>query len=84
MLIVGGNDELVIDLNVQALRLLHCTRELFIVPGETHLFAEPGALEEVARLAKEWFVRHLDPARELPAMNELGARFPHADMDKEC
>jgi putative phosphoribosyl transferase len=59
LLIVGGNDEGVIELNEEAFRLLHCSKELKIVPGATHLFPEPGALEEVARLAKDWFVRYL-------------------------
>jgi putative phosphoribosyl transferase len=59
LLIVGGHDHVVIELNEQALRLLRCPKELVIVPGATHLFEEPGTLEEVARLAKEWFVRHL-------------------------
>jgi putative phosphoribosyl transferase len=61
-LIVGGKDSVVVELNEQALRSLHCPKELIIVPGATHLFEEPGTLEEVARLAKEWFVRHLSPA----------------------
>ena len=61
LLIVGGNDDVVIELNEQALRLLRCPKQLVIVPGATHLFEEPGTLEEVARLAKEWFVRHLAP-----------------------
>jgi putative phosphoribosyl transferase len=61
LLIVGGNDEIVIELNEQALRPLRCPKELVIIPGATHLFPEPGALEEVSRLAKEWFVRHLTP-----------------------
>ena len=59
LLIVGGNDDVVIQLNEQALRLLHCPKEMVIVPGATHLFQEPGTLEEVARLAKQWLVRHL-------------------------
>ena len=59
LLIVGGNDDVVLELNEQALRQLHCSKELVIVPGATHLFEEPGTLEEVARLAKQWFVRHL-------------------------
>ena len=59
LLIVGGNDDVVIELNEQALRLLRCPKQLVIVPGATHLFEEPGTLEEVSRLAKEWFVRHL-------------------------
>jgi putative phosphoribosyl transferase len=61
LLIVGGNDDVVIELNEQALRLLRCPKELVIVPGATHLFEEPGTLEEVSRLAKEWFVRYLTP-----------------------
>ncbi len=59
LLIVGGRDDVVIELNEQALRLLRCPKEMVIVPGATHLFEEPGTLEEVARLAREWFVRHL-------------------------
>ena len=59
MLIVGGNDDVVIELNERALRLLRCSKQLVIVPGATHLFEEPGTLEEVARLAKEWFIRYL-------------------------
>lgn len=61
LLIVGGEDDVVIDLNRQALRLLRCPKQLVIVPGATHLFEEPGTLEEVARLAKDWFVEHLVP-----------------------
>jgi putative phosphoribosyl transferase len=63
LLIVGGNDAEVIELNELALRQLHCPREMVIVPGATHLFPEPGALEEVSRLAKDWFVRHLTVMR---------------------
>jgi len=59
LLIVGGFDESVIGLNQQAYDELACERELIIVPGATHLFEETGTLEEVARLAAEWFVRHL-------------------------
>ena len=62
LLIVGGNDDVVIELNKQALRLLRCPKELVVVPGATHLFEEQGTLEQVARLATEWFVRHLTPA----------------------
>lgn len=61
LLIVGGNDGVVIELNDQAHRLLRCPKELVIVPGATHLFEEPGTLEEVARVATEWFVRYLVP-----------------------
>ena len=61
LLIVGGNDFEVIELNRRALALLRCEKRLEIVPGATHLFEEPGALEEVARLAREWFERYLMP-----------------------
>jgi dienelactone hydrolase len=59
LLIVGGNDFQVIELNRLALEQLRCAKQLVIVPGATHLFEEPGALDEVARLAREWFERHL-------------------------
>ena len=59
LLIVGGGDEVVIDLNRQALAALAGTKELVIVPGATHLFEEPGALEQVAVLARDWFRRFL-------------------------
>jgi predicted phosphoribosyltransferase/dienelactone hydrolase len=62
LLIVGGNDEVVIELNRQAQRLMHTRCELSIVPGATHLFEEPGALEEVSRLASNWFDRCLASA----------------------
>jgi pimeloyl-ACP methyl ester carboxylesterase len=59
LLIVGGLDEVVIGLNEDARVHMRCPTELVIVPGATHLFEEPGTLEEVARLAAEWFARHL-------------------------
>jgi pimeloyl-ACP methyl ester carboxylesterase len=59
LLIVGGLDEVVIGLNEDARVYMRCPTELVIVPGATHLFKEPGTLEEVARLAAEWFARHL-------------------------
>ena len=63
LLIVGGDDEPVIELNREALAKLPCPeKKLVIVPGATHLFEEPGTLEEVARLAAEWFTRYLTPA----------------------
>lgn len=62
LLIVGGNDDVVIELNQQADALLSCPNDLVIVPGATHLFEEPGTLEQVAALASAWFVRHLDKA----------------------
>lgn len=62
LLIVGGNDELVLRLNQQALAELNCQKELVVIPGATHLFEEPGALEQVADLAARWFSRHLAAA----------------------
>jgi putative phosphoribosyl transferase len=61
LLIVGGNDVPVIGMNREALAQLRAEKKLEIVPGATHLFEEPGALEEVARLAAGWFVRYLSP-----------------------
>jgi dienelactone hydrolase len=63
LLIVGGSDLPVIELNQQALALLRIEKQLVIVPGATHLFEEPGALDTVARLARDWFVRHLPTPR---------------------
>jgi len=62
LLIVGGRDDVVIELNQAAYRELRCERRLDIVPGATHLFEEPGTLEEVARLAASWFRGHLAAA----------------------
>jgi putative phosphoribosyl transferase len=62
LLIVGGDDAPVIAMNQDALAQLRCEKKLVIVPGATHLFEEPGTLEEVARLAAEWFAEHLTPA----------------------
>lgn len=62
LLLVGGHDDVVIDLNQDAYDQLHGVKEMVIVPGATHLFDEPGTLEEVARQAAAWFVRHLGRA----------------------
>jgi putative phosphoribosyl transferase len=59
LLIVGGNDEPVTGLNISAYQRLRARKELVVIPGATHLFEEPGALEEVARLAGDWFLRFL-------------------------
>ncbi|WP_414507407.1 phosphoribosyltransferase family protein [Streptomyces sp. NEAU-L66] len=59
LLIVGGNDSLVIDLNREAEAALRCTTRLDIIPGATHLFEEHGALQQVADLARDWFISHL-------------------------
>ena len=60
LLIVGGEDDVVIRLNESAMSQMHCVRKLEIVPRATHLFEEPGTLDEVARLAKSWFVNYLN------------------------
>jgi len=65
LLIVGGRDEVVIELNRQAQMKLRCENQLVIVPGATHLFEEPGALERVAELASDWFISHLGHDLEL-------------------
>jgi putative phosphoribosyl transferase len=59
LLIVGGADTEVLQLNRRARSRLRCPSELAVVPGATHLFEEPGALEQVAGLARDWFVDHL-------------------------
>ena len=59
LLIVGGDDHVVIELNEQARAQMKCECKIEIVPGATHLFEEPGALERVAKLAAEWFLRHI-------------------------
>ncbi|EEA04539.1 dienelactone hydrolase [Burkholderia sp. H160] len=59
LFIVGGLDTTVLEQNRAAFALLRCPKELAIVPGATHLFEEPGTLEAVARLAAQWFERHL-------------------------
>jgi dienelactone hydrolase len=64
LLIVGGEDLAVIDLNREAYERLLCKRRLEIVPGATHLFEEPGTLETVARLAADWFLKHLAPSMQ--------------------
>jgi pimeloyl-ACP methyl ester carboxylesterase len=58
LLIVGGDDEAVIELNKQAYEKLPCEKKLEIVPGATHLFEEPGKLDVVARLADDWFKKY--------------------------
>jgi putative phosphoribosyl transferase len=59
LLIVGGEDDVVIELNEQARAQMRCEVKIDIVPGATHLFEEPGTLEQVAKLARDWFVTHL-------------------------
>jgi len=64
LLIVGGHDDVVINLNEEAKARMRCPCELKIVPGATHLFEEPGTLEQVADLSAGWFTRHLQVAEE--------------------
>jgi putative phosphoribosyl transferase len=61
LLIVGERDEVVVDLNRDALARLRGVKEMVLVPGATHLFEEPGTLEQAAQLATEWFAKHLRP-----------------------
>jgi putative phosphoribosyl transferase len=62
LLIVGGDDTEVLELNEEALTRLEGLKELQVIPGATHLFEEPGALEQVARYAADWFVKYLEEA----------------------
>ena len=64
LLIVGGDDDVVIELNRHAMRHMRTEVQLEIVPGASHIFEEPGTLEQVAALARDWFLRHLAPLGE--------------------
>ncbi len=75
LLIVGGADDRVLDWNRQALERLECPKELAVVPAASHLFEEPGALDEVARLARGWFDLHLTA----PARGDAAADVAAAD-----
>jgi putative phosphoribosyl transferase len=76
LLIVGGNDEPVITMNRQAYAQLTCEKRLDIVPGATHLFEEPGTLEQVAQLATDWFARYLQPPRMPPEVTQPAPGAP--------
>jgi dienelactone hydrolase len=58
LLIVGGSDPQVVALNREAFSRMHCVKAIEIIPGATHLFEEPGALEQVAALGRDWFLAH--------------------------
>lgn len=76
LLIVGGNDQSVIGMNQTALAKLKCPeKQLIIIPGATHLFEEPGTLEEVARVAAGWFTQHLATATRAHASTGTNAEF---------
>ena len=66
LLIVGGLDEEVLALNMQAQDQMQCLKDLEIVPDATHLFEEPGALEMAAQLATDWFRKYLEPGKQHP------------------
>ncbi len=66
LLLVGGDDKIVIRLNREAFEKMHVERRLEIIPGAGHLFEEPGALDKVAALARDWFQLHLTGATSLP------------------
>ena len=74
LLIVGGEDHVVIDLNRKAMEQMGCETRLELIPGATHLFEEPGTLENVAKLASEWFAKHLNtnPERSSRSCRSLG------------
>ena len=59
LLIVGGLDEAVITMNESAMQQMHCVKQLNIIPNASHLFEEPGKLDAVAKLAKDWFEKYL-------------------------
>jgi dienelactone hydrolase len=73
LLVVGGDDYAVIGMNREALAEMRCDAQIAIVPGATHLFEEPGALEQVATLATEWFAAHLGR----PTVVNRGGRHEH-------
>ncbi|MHC2991448.1 DeoR family transcriptional regulator [Pontibacter sp. HJ8] len=66
LLIVGGLDEQVLALNIQAQEQMQCIKDLELVPDATHLFEEPGALEMAAQLATDWFRKYLGPGKQHP------------------
>jgi len=63
LLIVGGDDDVVLELNREAMSQMHCRKELKIVPGASHLFEEPGTLKRAATLARDWFLETLGSGR---------------------
>jgi dienelactone hydrolase len=72
LLIVGGNDETVLALNRKAMAEMRCVNQLHVVPGATHLFEEPGALEQVVKVSAEWFSRHFEERSSRPKQRAAG------------
>ncbi|WP_276498924.1 dienelactone hydrolase family protein [Pontibacter litorisediminis] len=66
LLIVGGKDESVLEMNIQAQNQMQCIKDVEIVPDATHLFEEPGALEMAAQLATDWFRKYVKPEKQQP------------------
>ena len=64
LLLVGSADEVVVQLNEQAFAQMQCEKEMKLIPGATHLFEEPGALDQVAELAAQWFMDHMREHRD--------------------
>ena len=63
LMIVGGRDDVVLELNREASRRMRCDHKIVVIPGATHLFEEPGTLPRAAELARQWFALHLASAR---------------------
>jgi putative phosphoribosyl transferase len=74
LMIVGGADQMVLELNMRAAKRLHCLNRVQVVPGATHLFEEPGALNQVATVAAEWFGEHLRNRQNFEAKQMAGGR----------
>jgi putative phosphoribosyl transferase len=75
LLIAGGHDTLIVCLNENAFAELRCEKQLKLVPGATHLFDECGALDKVAQLAADWFLRHMTPPRRKASGSSALSRF---------
>ena len=83
LLIVGGRDQVVLDLNRQAQAELRCENDLAVVPGATHLFEEPGTLDAAAGLARDWFLSHISDAEVLAGWaSSRRASGPAADLQR--
>ena len=72
LLIVGGHDHTVLELNRRAQAQMHCQSQLAVIPGATHLFEEPGTLTAAAQLARDWFSGHLTPSTQTTPQSSAG------------